>query len=82
MPGDFMTQRSYQLAQKYDPGGKRTIGKSIRSIYWVELTAAAGYRCPNEAGQVSHWVWGPLVRFRAWKTKSNPEKRMVRSQTS
>ena len=31
-PGDFMTQKSYQLSQKYDPMGVRTIGRSFRPV--------------------------------------------------
>ena len=73
-----MTQKSYQLAQKYDPDGKRTIGRSTHSNYCVELTVAAGDRCPYKARQVPHRVRGALVRFRARKTEPYPEERMVR----
>ena len=77
-----MTQKSYQLAQRYDPDGTRTIGRSFRSICWVELTVAAGNRCPYEARQVPRGIRGALVGFRAWKAESNPEEWMVRGQTS
>lgn len=33
--GDFMTQKSYQLAQKHDPNGGRTIGRSFGRVSWV-----------------------------------------------
>ena len=41
--GDFMTQKSYQLAQKHDPNGERTIGRSFSCVSRVE----ADYNYPK-----------------------------------
>ena len=38
LSGDFMTQKSYRLAQKYDPDGTRNIGGSFCPVFISELT--------------------------------------------
>lgn len=47
LSGDFMTQKSYQLAQKHDLSGARTIGRSFCPVPRFELTVAIGDRCPH-----------------------------------
>lgn len=50
--GDFMTQKSYQLAQKHDPNGARTIGRLPGPVSRPELTIAIVNRRPHETRQV------------------------------
>jgi hypothetical protein len=47
--GDFMTQKSYQLAQKHDPNGTRTVGRSFCPVSGFELTVAVGNRRAHQA---------------------------------
>ena len=48
LSGDFMTQKSYRLAQKYDPDGTRTIGRPFCPVFRSELIVGIGNRCPHK----------------------------------
>ena len=81
-PGDFMTQKSYQLAQKHDPTGARTIGQLFCPVSWFKLTVVFFTRCPHQTRQMPCGVWGSLARFRTSEAHSNTQQWMVRGQTS
>ena len=56
LPGDFMTQKSYQLAQKHDPNGARTIGRTSDPALEFRLTVDIGNRRPHETGQMPRGI--------------------------
>ena len=61
--GDFMTQKSYRLAQKHDPDGVRTIGRPFDPVSGFKLNAVIGNRCSHETRSVPCRIRGALAGF-------------------